>query len=134
MALPRARPDYATTLGGIEVEVQTPSARPSIEDILPHATADIQQMVQREAGQSISKIFDLTLSNGETLAKLLKKADFTNQDIASVSDALTGKVDLRRLQIGTRFTAALDKDGQAVALQVHLPRNNQKKAHLKMSF
>ena len=91
-------------------------------------------MVQREAGQSISKIFDLTLSNGETLAKLLKKADFTNQDIASVSDALTGKVDLRRLQIGTRFTAALDKDGQAVALQVHLPRNNQKKAHLKMSF
>ena len=133
-ALPRARPDYIATLGGIEVEIQTPSARPSMEDILPHATADIQQMVQREAGQSISKIFDLTLSSGETLAKLLKKADFTNQDIASVSDALTGKIDLRRLQIGTRFTAALDTAGQAVALQVHMPRNSQKTGAFKNVF
>ena len=134
LALPRARPDYAATLGGTEVGIQTPSARPSLKDILPHATADIQQMVQREAGQSISKIFDLTLSNGETLAKLLKKADFTNQDIASVSDALTGKVDLRRLQIGTRFTAALDTEGQAVALQVHLPRNNKETSAFKNVF
>lgn len=131
LALPRTRPDYLATLGGVRVAIETPTARPGIADILPQATANIEQMVRREAGQRISKIFDLTLSSGETLAKLLKKADFTNSDIASISKALSGRIDLRRLQIGTRFTAALDPQGQAVALQVHLPRNSQKQGAFK---
>ena len=134
LALPRARPDYLATLGGIAVAIETPTTRPDIIDILPQATADIEQMVRREAGQRISKIFDLTLSSGETLAKLLKKADFTNRDIASISKALTGRIDLRRLQIGTRFTAALDPQGQAVALQVHLPRNSQNQGAFKKVY
>lgn len=131
LALPRTRPDYLATLGGITVAIETPTARPSITDILPQATANIEQMVRREAGQRISKIFDLNLSSGETLAKLLKKAEFTNSDIASISQALSGRIDLRRLQIGTRFTAALDPQGQAVALQVHLPRSDQKQGAFK---
>ena len=134
LALPRTRPDYLATLGGIAVAIETPTTRPDIIDILPQATADIEQMVRREAGQRISKIFDLTLSSGETLAKLLKKADFTNRDIASISKALTGRIDLRRLQIGTRFTAALDPQGQAVALQVHLPRNSQNQGAFKKVY
>ena len=74
LALPRTRPDYLATLGGITVSIETPTTRPSITDFLPQATANIEQMVRREAGQRISKIFDLTLSSGETLAKLLKRA------------------------------------------------------------
>ena len=131
LALPRTRPDYLATLSGITVSIETPTTRPSITDILPQATANIEQMVRQEAGQRISKIFDLTLSSGETLAKLLKKAEFTNSDIASISQALSGRIDLRRLQIGTQFTAALDQQGQAVALQVHLPRNDQKQGAFK---
>ena len=131
LILPRSRPDYASTLGGIAVQIEGPAKRPSMEDMLPAATADIKQMVLREAGKRTSQIFDLTLSSGETLAKILKRAKFSNQDIASVSQALSGKVDLRRLQIGTRFTAALDIEGQPIALQLHLPRDAQKNGAFK---
>ncbi|MDC1135440.1 peptidoglycan DD-metalloendopeptidase family protein [Alphaproteobacteria bacterium] len=131
LMLPRSRPDYASTLGGIAVQIEGPVKRPSMEDMLPAATADIKQMVLREAGKRTSQIFDLTLSSGETLAKILKRAKFSNQDIASVSQALSGKVDLRRLQIGTRFTAALDIEGQPIALQLHLPRDAQKNGAFK---
>ena len=131
LILPRSRPDYASTLGGIAVQIEGPAKRPSMEDMLPAATADIKQMVLREAGKRTSQIFELTLSSGETLAKILKRAKFSNQDIASVSQALSGKVDLRRLQIGTRFTAALDIEGQPIALQLHLPRDAQKNGAFK---
>ena len=127
LTLPRSRPDYASTLDGVTVTIEGPTFRPSIADILPAATANIEQMVLREAGKETSEVFDLTLSSGDTLAKILKRAKFSNQDIASVSQALIGKVDLRRLQIGTRFTVALDFEGQPVALQLHLSRDVQKK-------
>ena len=131
LILPRSRPDYVSTLGGVAVTIKGPAMRPSMADMLPAATANIAQMVLREAGKQTSEVFDLTLSSGETLAKILKRAKFSNQDIASVSQALTGKVDLRRLQIGTRFTAALDVEGQPVALQLHLPRDVQKQGAFK---
>ena len=134
MALPRARPDYATTLGGIEVEIQTPSARPSIEDILPHATADIQQMVQREAGQSISKIFDLTLSNGETLAKLLKKLISPIRTLHLYLMRLQARLICAACKLAHALPLPSTKTGQAVALQVHLPRNNQKTGAFKNVF
>ncbi len=126
MARPLPRPDYLAALGGQNVDIEGPQRRPSLSELLPAATADIAQMVARETGNSISSVFNLTLSSGETLAKILKRAKFSNQDIAQVSQALSQKVNLRRLQVGTRFTAALDNDGRAVALQLHLGAAEQK--------
>ncbi len=118
---PQPRPDYADSLAGTLVDIEEPAIRPDLAEILPEATASIAQMVKMETGLKTGSVFDLVLSSGDTLAKILKKARFTNQDIAEVSSALGSNVDLRKLQIGTRFTAALDDDGRAVGLQLHNP-------------
>lgn len=117
---PKTRPDFADAWGGEPVEIESPHSRPNLLDMLPQTTPAIDQMVAIRAGHSVGMVTELTLSRGDTLAKLLKRAHFTNQDIASVSSALAGRVDLRKLQIGTKFTAALDTKGRGVALQLHL--------------
>ena len=123
--LPIARPDYASIWGGRVVGVAGPLGRPDLMDMLPVSTQKLAEMVQRETGQTVRSEQTLTLSAGDTLAKILRKAKFTNQDVASVSQALSRHLNLRRLQIGTQFTAGLDDQDKAVALKVSLPAGRQ---------
>ena len=125
---PTSRPDYATIWGGKIVAVAGPTRRPSLTEMLPVSTKKLAEMVRKETGQTVRSEHTLTLSSGDTLAKILKKANFTNQDVASVSQALSRHMNLRRLQIGTEFTAGLDENEKAVALKVSLPSNRQGKS------
>ena len=122
---PTARPDYASIWGGRVVGVAGPVGRPDLMDMLPVSTQKLAELVQRETGQTVQSEQTLTLSAGDTLAKILLKANFTNQDVASVSQALSRHLNLRRLQIGTQFTAGLDDNDKAVALKVSLPAGRQ---------
>ena len=123
--LPVARPDFASIWGGRVVGVAGPVGRPDLMDMLPVSTQKLAELVQRETGQTVESEQTLTLSSGDTLAKILRKAQFTNQDVASVSQALSRHLNLRRLQIGTQFTAGLDDQNKAVALKVSLPAGRQ---------
>ena len=78
-------------------------------------------MVSAQTGQQTEAELNLTLKRGNTLASLLKKAHFTAQDIAQISDSLSRHINLRRLQIGTGFTVALSAEKKPVGLQLHLP-------------
>jgi len=102
-------------------ESPVPISRPDLYDILPIATGNINQMVARETGGAISNTHTLTLSSGDTLGGLLHKAKISQRDIAALSEILSEQIDLRRLQIGTQFTIALDENGKADAIQIHLP-------------
>ena len=82
-------------------------------------------MVRQQTGQNVLSETKLTLNAGDTLAKVLLKAKFTEQDVAYVSKALSGHLNLRRLQIGTEFVAGLDEDSRAIALKISLPAGRQ---------
>ena len=123
--LPAARPDYASIWSGRIVGVAGPAGRPDILDMWPESTKDLADMVRQQTGQTVLSETKLTLSAGDTLATILLKAKFTNQDVAYVSEALSRHLNLRRLQIGTEFTAGLDEDKRAIALKVSLPTSQK---------
>ena len=102
-----------------------PTGRPDIWICCQCQHKSWQKWFERETGQTVRSEQTLTLSAGDTLAKILRKAKFTNQDVASVSQALSRHLNLRRLQIGTQFTAGLDDQDKAVALKVSLPAGRQ---------
>ena len=82
-------------------------------------------MVQQQTGRTVLSETRLTLSAGDTLAKILAKAKFTKQDVAHISGSLSKHLNLRRLQIGTEFVAGLDADSRAIALKISLPTGQQ---------
>ena len=123
--LPRPRPHFADAWGGKLVELTLPHPRPSLTDMLPTSTRTLSEMVKRETGKQLATTVELTLNNGDTLAKILKKANFSNQEIASVSSSLSNHINLRKLQVGTRFTAGIDDAKSPVALQIHMPQHKQ---------
>ena len=82
MPLPTSRPDYASIWSGNIVAVASPAGRPDLLDMWPESTKDLTDMVQQQTGQNVSSEIMLTLSAGDTLAKILLKAKFTNRDIA----------------------------------------------------
>ena len=125
LALPTVRPNFDTIWNGRIVDIAGPTGRPGVFDIWPESTRDLADMVQQQTGRKVLSETKLTLSAGDTLAKILTKAQFTNQDVAHVSEALSGHLNLRRLQIGTEFTAGLDGDSRAIALKVSLPAGRQ---------
>lgn len=118
-AFPKMRPAFADAWGGTPVKIALPARRPSLAEMLPKATLSIKEMVKAQTGLQIEDVMTLTLERGNTLASVLKKAQFSNQAIAAVSSSLSGHVDLRKLQIGTQFTVGLTAEGQPVGLQLH---------------
>ena len=125
LALPTVRPDFVSIWDGREVDVAGPTTRPGVLDIWPESTKDLAGMVQQQTGQTVLSETKLALDAGDTLAKILLKANFTKQDVAHVSEALSGHLNLRRLQIGTEFIAGLDEDSRAIALKISLPVSQQ---------
>lgn len=119
VAMPRMRPPFTEAWGGTPVKIALPARRPSLADMLPQSTRSISEMVAVQTGRQVTDVIELTLNRGDTLASTLKKANFTNQSVAAVSSALSGHINLRKLQIGTGFTIGLDADNQPVGLQLH---------------
>ena len=125
MPLPTTRPDYASIWEGNIADIVGPARRPSLLEMWPESTKELADMVQQQTGQTIQSETKLTLSAGDTLAKILLKAKFTGSDVAYISKALSHHLNLRRLQIGTEFTAGLDENKRAIALKVSQPASQQ---------
>jgi len=79
-------------------------------------------MVRRETNQELLSEVTVTMAKGDTLAKLLARGGAPAQARSAISKALAVQMDLRRLQIGTKFTLGFDSDEAVTALQVHVPR------------
>ena len=78
--------------------------------------------MRRETNQELLSEVTVTMAKGDTLAKLLARGGAPAQARSAISKALAVQMDLRRLQIGTKFTLGFDSDEAVTALQVHVPR------------
>lgn len=134
LALPTVRPNFDTIWNGRIVDIVGPTSRPDILDIWPESTKNLADMVQQQTGWTVLSETKLALTAGDTLAKILLKANFTKQDVAYVSEALSGHLNLRRLQIGTKFTAGMDENRRAIALKISVPAGRQTNSKLSDVF
>ena len=69
--VPMARPDVAVSYGGVEVEIERPVMRPSVEDAFGTSTATLAEMVQKETMSLVTREASFQLKSGETLSKIL---------------------------------------------------------------
>ncbi len=126
--LPKSRPDPAFAYSAEQVSITLPKPRPKFVDILPKSTMTIAEMFDQLAqlnsddtnNISSSDIgpsdigpnhenmaqTSLKLRSGEGIAALLQRAGYKPNAIANALQSMTGKADLRRLQIGTSFDIA----------------------------
>lgn len=104
MPLPTARPDISLAYPGTEVDITVPQSKPNIDDILPHATKTLAEMVRLQTGLTSAGESVYALKSGEGLGKLLRRAGYDQNDIAGSISAVQGKARLRALAIGMKFT------------------------------
>jgi len=106
LPLPLPRPDIALAYAAIPIEITTPEPRPSIEDIFPKSTATLGQMITQQTGldSGEEKIFELR--SGEGVGKLLRRAGYSEQDLAASIGAMASKTSLRSLPVGLKFTVS----------------------------
>ena len=104
--LPKSRPDPALHYPAEPVDITVPAPRPKIEDILLKSTITIGEMIQQQTGYNSTDEATLTLRPGEGIAAVLKRGGYTAHTIATIVNVMKNKVNLRRLQIGTRFQIA----------------------------
>ena len=114
--IPLARPDVALSYGGVEVDIATPKQRPTIEEAFGTSTATLSQMIAQETTSTALSESTFTLQSGETLAKIMDRAGFDRRIGANVVALLAKRINVRRLQIGMRFTIAYDSAQQPVGL------------------
>ena len=74
---------------------------------------------------NVKREISLTLNKNETLADLLKRADFTSSELYQVADVMSQKINVRKLGIGMNFTigfdeAAFDESENAARVASHL--------------
>ena len=115
--IPIAKPDLILLLGGNTVSMEGPHGRPSIEEVLPISTSTVAELLNSEAGVDIKKEISLTLNKNETLAGLLKRADFTSFELYQVAGVVSQKINVRKLGIGMNFTIGFDKNNKPVAVK-----------------
>ena len=105
-ALPTSRPDPALAYPAIPVSIIPPVSKPALIDVLPKSTKMIGEMIRSQTGLKSGPETELKLRNGEGIGALLRRAGYDSAAIANAIDAVSGKVNLRRLQIGTKFQVA----------------------------
>jgi murein DD-endopeptidase MepM/ murein hydrolase activator NlpD len=105
-ALPTSRPDPALAYPAIPVSIITPVSKPALIDVLPKSPKMIGEMIRSQTGLESGPEKELKLRNGEGIGALLRRAGYDSTAIANAIDAVSGKVNLRRLQIGTKFQVA----------------------------
>jgi murein DD-endopeptidase MepM/ murein hydrolase activator NlpD len=105
-ALPTSRPDPALAYSAIPVSIIPPVSKPALIDVLPKSTKTIGEMIRSQTGLESGPETELKLRNGEGISALLRRAGYDSASIAKAIDAVSGKISLRRLQIGTKFQVA----------------------------
>ena len=75
---PIPKPDLILLLGGDLVEMEGPLIRPSIEDVLPVSASTLGGLLAKEANLFIKRETSLALNKNETLADILKRANFSS--------------------------------------------------------
>ena len=106
-ALPTSRPDPALAYPAIPVSIIPPASKPALIDVFPKSTKMIGEMIRLQTGLESGAEAELTLRDGEGIGALLRRAGYNLASIAKAIDAVSGKVSLRRLQIGTKFQVTL---------------------------
>ena len=114
--VPLKRPDPALVYGGLEVDIATPSPRPTPEEAFGTSTATVIDMLARETSTRAISEATFALKSGETLSKVMKRAGFDARQAANVILLMSQKVNVRRLQIGMTFTVAYDSDKMPVGV------------------
>ena len=104
LPMPLPRPDIALAYAAIPVEMTLPKRRPSIMDVLPSSTATLGQMIKQQTGLENSAETVFELRSGEGAAKLLRRAGYSERDIAASINAMAAKTSLRALPVGLKFT------------------------------
>ena len=122
---PQPRPDFVEAWGGETVNIALPISRPPLTKVLPQTAATLTEMAEREAGQRLSFETTIKMAKGDTLSKLLARGGASAQSRAFISEALSQQIDLRRLQIGTKFTLGFNEQKEVTAVHVHAPRLKQ---------
>ncbi len=119
---PQPRPDFVEAWGGDPVDIALPISRPPLSKVLPQTTATLKEMAEREVGQRLSSEITIKMTRGDTLSKLLARGGASAQSRVFISEALSQQIDLRRLQIGTKFTLGFNYKKEVTAVHVHVPR------------
>ena len=115
--IPLARPDVALSYGGIEVDIAIPKKRPTIEEAFGTSTVTLSEMIAQETNSTALSESTFKLQSGETLSKIMDRAGFDRRTGANVISLLSKRINVRRLQIGMRFTIAYDSPASDSAKQ-----------------
>ena len=105
--LPTSRPDPALAYSAIPVSIVPPVSKPALIDVLPKSTEMIGEMIRAQTGLESGAETELKLRDGEGIGALLRRAGYSSASIAKAIVAVSGKANLRRLQIGTKFQVTL---------------------------
>ena len=116
---PIPKPDLILLLGGDLVEMEGPLIRPSIEDVLPVSASTLGGLLAREANLFIKRETSLALNKDETLADILKRANFSSNDLYQIAEIVSQKINVRKLGIGMNFIIGFDDYNQPVALKIN---------------
>ena len=116
---PTPKPDLILLLGGDLVEMEGPLIRPSIEDVLPVSASTLGGLLAKEANLFIKSEKSLALNKNETLADILKRANFSSNDLYQIAEIVSKKINVRKLGIGMNFIVGFDDYNQPVALKLN---------------
>ncbi|MGB1953376.1 MAG: peptidoglycan DD-metalloendopeptidase family protein [Candidatus Puniceispirillum sp.] len=105
-AIPTSRPDKALSYGSKPVSIQLPQSKPALESIFPVSTAHLADMIRDLTGQESEKEADFQLKSGDGLANVLRRAGYSNIDIANSVSAIQTRISLRSLPVGLRITVS----------------------------
>ena len=105
-AIPTSRPDKALSYGSKPVNIQLPQSKPALESIFPVSTAHLADMIRELTGQESEKEADFQLKSGDGLANVLRRAGYSNIDIANSVSAIQTRISLRNLPVGLRVTVS----------------------------
>ena len=104
--LPKRRPDAALAFQANPVSISLPAPKPALEDVFPRSTASVGEMIHAQTGFIAENEVQLSLRAGEGIAALLRRGGYDQTKISAAVDAISGKISLRRLPIGTKFQVA----------------------------
>ena len=104
--LPTSRPDRALAYQNNPVSITLPVPKPLLEDVFPRSTATVGEMIRKQTGLNVVDEVQLSLRAGEGIGALLRRGGYDPIKISGAVNAITGKANLRRLQIGTEFQVA----------------------------
>ena len=99
--------------------MEGPLIRPSIEDALPVSASTLGGLLAKEANLFIKRETSLTLNKNETLADILKRAQFPSNDLYQIAEIVSQKINVRKLGIGMNFIVGFDDYNQPVALKLN---------------